>query len=93
MKTLLVIVLLVLAGPSVADDGNAVVGLWLTEEHDARIEMFRDGDTFGGKIVWIEEPLFFDDDPDGMAGKPKECVRQRLIQRRPICQAICSART
>ena len=45
-----------------ADD---VLGLWLNEDKDAHIDIFKDGDKFFGKIVWIEEPI----DPE--TGKPK----------------------
>jgi uncharacterized protein (DUF2147 family) len=33
-----------------------VKGLWLNEEKDAKVEIFRYGDKYFGKIVWLDEP-------------------------------------
>ena len=70
MKWLFIIVVLVLTCPAAAEDGGAIVGVWLTEEGDARVEIYRDGDKFSGKIVWIE-PNYPENDEEGMGGKPK----------------------
>lgn len=42
-----------------------VIGVWLNQDEDAHVEMFkRDGKIYG-KIVWLKEPL------DAETGKPK----------------------
>ncbi len=46
----------------VADD---IVGVWMNEEKDAHFKIFKKGDKFFGKIVWIKDPI----DPD--TKKPK----------------------
>ena len=46
----------------VADD---VVGIWLNADKDAHIEIFKKGDKFFGKLVWIKDPI------DAETGKPK----------------------
>ncbi|MBS4060820.1 MAG: DUF2147 domain-containing protein [Bacteroidetes bacterium] len=71
MKIRIIVILLglLIAMPSMnlsaqnkADD---VLGVWLNQDKDAHVEMFkRDGKIYG-KIVWIKEPI----DPD--TGKPK----------------------
>lgn len=63
-----------LAVPALADDGDQVLGSWLTEPSEngrARVEITRDGDAFNGRIVWLEQPLYPADDEGGMAGQPK----------------------
>jgi uncharacterized protein (DUF2147 family) len=56
------------AAPSGTD---RVVGLWLTEEQDAHVQVVRVGDAYEGTIVWLKEPRFPTDDDQGMAGRPK----------------------
>jgi uncharacterized protein (DUF2147 family) len=66
------------AGAAVAQDGktedgaDAIVGVWETAHTDngwAHIEMSRRGDAYFGKIVWINETLYPEDDE--MAGQTK----------------------
>lgn len=45
-----------------ADD---VLGVWLNEDKDAHVEMFKRNGKIYGKIVWIKEPI------DSETGKPK----------------------
>lgn len=42
---------------------DALLGIWLTAEGKARVEMTKTGDVYSGKIIWLKEP---DED-----GKPK----------------------
>jgi len=45
------------------EDSSAIVGVWLTAEGKARIQIEKSGDVYSGKIIWLKEP---DED-----GKPK----------------------
>ncbi len=45
-----------------ADD---VVGVWLTQYKDSKVEIYKDGGKYFGKIVWLETPI------DSITGKPK----------------------
>jgi len=45
-----------------ADD---VVGIWLTQYKDSKVEIYKDGNKYFGKIVWLETPI------DSITGKPK----------------------
>lgn len=53
-------------------EATAIVGQWLTSGKDARIEIFKENETYSGKIVWVKEPRYPKNDPE--AGKP---VRDR----------------
>jgi uncharacterized protein (DUF2147 family) len=44
---------------------NDIVDVWLNEDKDAHIEIYKDGDKFFGKIVWLKTPI------DSLTGKPK----------------------
>lgn len=59
---------------------DAVVGVWKTGEGTAMVRIFKNGEKYQGKIVWLKEP----NDPE--TGKPKvdknhpdESVRSRPI--------------
>ncbi len=61
---------LLLASFALAADGDKIVGLWSTPEKDCKIEIFRSGSKYYGRIVWLKEPLYPADDDRGMAGRP-----------------------
>lgn len=52
------------AGP---DD---VLGLWNTEERDARIEIYKCGMKYCGKIVWLRDPTYPAGSKEGTPGMP-----------------------
>jgi uncharacterized protein (DUF2147 family) len=49
-------------GPSNAD---AIVGVWKTGEGTAMVKIYKSGDNYQGRVVWLKEP----NDPE--TGKPK----------------------
>lgn len=59
--------ILVLTSSFLAQPGNpdAIVGVWKTGEGNAMVRMYKNGDKYQGKIVWLKEP----NDPE--TGKPK----------------------
>ena len=75
MKKILVLlplgIILILASVAVAQDPEPFVGKWWTEERDAQIEIYSCEGKLCGKIVWLKEPNFPEDDSKGMGGKPK----------------------
>ncbi len=60
-----------------ADD---ILGVWLNEDKDAHIQIYKEGDKYFGKIIWLKEPI----DPD--TGKPKVDDKNDdpKLQNRPI---------
>ena len=66
---LLLSVLFLGAGSNVlrAQAGNpdAIVGVWKTGEGNAMVRIYKNGDKYQGKVVWLKEPI----DPE--TGKPK----------------------
>lgn len=47
------------------DNPDAIVGVWKTGEGNALVRIYKNGDTYQGKVVWLKEPV----DPE--TGKPK----------------------
>lgn len=37
-------------------EADAILGLWLTDEKDAHVEIFKREEAYCGKIVWLKEP-------------------------------------
>ena len=42
-----------------------IVGNWLNEERTGKIEIYKEGSNYWGKIIWLKEPL------DKVTGKPR----------------------
>lgn len=58
MKFLFMGGLFLFAGNLLAQDYKAddILGIWLNEEKDAKIEMYKQNNKYYGKIVWLNEP-------------------------------------
>ena len=61
---------LLLVSFAFAADEDKLLGLWNTPENDCKIEIFKCGDKYCGRIVWLKEPYYPADDDGGMAGRP-----------------------
>lgn len=65
---------------TVDENPDAIVGVWKTGEGNAMVRIYKNGDKYQGKVVWLKEP----NDPE--TGKPKldknhpeESVKSRAI--------------
>jgi uncharacterized protein (DUF2147 family) len=72
---LLVGLTLLVAGPAAAQDGDAILGLWATDPEggggEAHVRVFKEDGKYFGKIVWLAEPVYPEDDPKGTPGEEK----------------------
>jgi uncharacterized protein (DUF2147 family) len=50
-----IIVTLFLAGALSAQSANSIVGQWLTDDGERKIQISAQGDIFTGKIVWVKK--------------------------------------
>lgn len=41
---------------SQAQQADAIVGKWYTQDKDAHLEIFKEGEVYHGKMVWLKEP-------------------------------------
>ena len=49
----------------ISDNPDAIVGVWKTGEGNAMVRIYKNGEKYQGKVVWLKEP----NDPE--TGKPK----------------------
>ena len=59
---------------------DAILGVWFNEEKDAKIEVYKSGDYYFGKVIWLKNPLDANGKPktDIENPDPKLKVRPRL---------------
>lgn len=53
--TLLAAVLLTSLTSLFAQNADVVKGIWLNDEKDAKVEIYKSGDKYFGKIIWVKE--------------------------------------
>lgn len=51
--------------------GDDIIGVWYNQEKDAQIELFKCGEKYCGKVVWLKEPNYPEGSQDGVPGTPK----------------------
>jgi uncharacterized protein (DUF2147 family) len=86
MKKLSIVLMFIAAGiftttNLVAQDyqQDDLLGFWLNEDEDAHIEIYKDGDLYNGKIIWLKFPI---DEETGVAKLDKHNPDPEL-QKRP----------
>jgi len=64
MKRLLTLAALALLAPAasvlaqeVAREADAILGVWLTADGKARVEISRQEEKYNGRIIWLKEPV------------------------------------
>jgi uncharacterized protein (DUF2147 family) len=67
-----------LASYTADNEADELMGIWLNHEKDAHVKIYKCGDEFCGKIVWLKEP-----EEDGAPKKDKHNPDESL-QSRPI---------
>lgn len=68
MKRLVLLLVCVLPSVVFAQDkksGDDMLGVWLTGSGNGKVEIYKNGSNYQGKIVWLQEPT------DPKTGKPK----------------------
>lgn len=80
MKKITFCLLLIVFGLKLsAQNKDAIVGKWLTPKHDARIEIYKKGEAYFGKLAWVKEA-------NDASGKPKLDVKNpdQTLRSRPL---------
>ena len=52
-------------------ESDSVLGLWNNEEHDAIIEIYRCGEKYCGRVIWIKELTYSINVQNRKAGEPR----------------------
>ena len=78
MKKIFMSMILMLV-PFVATFAQDVVGKWKLEDGTAIVEVYKSGDVFNGKIVWLEKPTEADGTPTKDKNNPDAKLRSRQL--------------
>lgn len=70
---------MVMLAPLCAALAQDVVGKWKLEDGSAIVEVYRQGDVFNGKIVWLKNPTKADGSPTVDALNPDAKLRSRKV--------------
>ncbi len=63
--------LIMMSSSAFGADEYQILGLWSTTDNNSRVEIFKCGDNYCGKIVELKNPNYSANDKRGMAGQPK----------------------
>lgn len=65
------LIMLLANAPAFAAGPDDILGVWLNQEKDANIEIFRCGEKYCGKVVRLKDPHYPEGSKDGVPGTPK----------------------
>lgn len=57
MKKYLLAFLTLLGGMSYGQSAKAITGTWLTEDGKSKVEVYKEGDAYYGKVIWLRDNL------------------------------------
>jgi uncharacterized protein (DUF2147 family) len=63
-RSILILSALFLTLVSLAQNADAVIGNWLTGSKKAIVQIYKEGNKYNGKVIWLKNPTYED-------GKPK----------------------
>lgn len=76
---LLFLFILLLGSSSVTAQSDAIIGQWRTASKESIIKIYREGDTYFGKISWTENPNLENGDPKRDPLNPDVSKQQTLL--------------
>lgn len=80
-KSLLLLSIFLISGTLYAQsNADKIVGKWLNEEKDGKVEIYKQGDKYFGKIVWLKTPNNDDGTPKVDKENPDDNLRKRPLQ-------------
>ena len=76
---LIVCMLLFVFSNALAQEGDAIIGEWYTDEGKALVKVYKCDDLYCGKILWLKEPKYDDGTDKIDKNNPDESKRARKI--------------
>jgi len=64
-------IMLMTALSAYATGSDDILGVWNNEERDAKIEIYKRGDKYRGKVIWLKEPNYPKGSKDGTPDTPR----------------------
>lgn len=65
--------------PCIAQNGDAVLGMWQSEHGSARVQISKSGENYNGKITWLKEEANEAGKPKTDQNNPSEALRSQPI--------------
>ena len=65
--------------PLAAAFAQDVVGKWKLDDGSAIVEVYKSGDSYNGKIVWLQDPTGADGSPGVDSNNPDKALRSRQL--------------
>ncbi|HLH08769.1 MAG TPA: DUF2147 domain-containing protein [Terriglobales bacterium] len=62
---------LVVAAMPLWAGSDEILGVWLNQKQDAKIDVYKCGENYCGKIVWLKNPTYPEGSKEGTPGTPK----------------------
>ena len=75
----LILTLAMLVMPLAAAFAQDVIGKWKLEDGTAIVEIYKQGDVYNGKIIWLQNPTEADGSPAVDSENPDKSLRSRRI--------------
>ncbi len=65
---------------------DAILGSWITEDGDCRVEIFKNEDLYSGRIMALTDPTYYPGEVPGMDGKPRQDLNNpdKSLRSRPL---------
>jgi uncharacterized protein (DUF2147 family) len=80
-KSLLLLSIFLISGNLFAQsDADRILGKWLNEEKDGKVEIYKIGDKYFGKLVWLKNPNNEDGTPKLDKENPDDELKKRPLQ-------------
>ena len=70
LTSVLLLLFVAFTAPAFAGSDD-ILGAWFNQAKDAKIEIFKCGNDYCGKIVWLKEPTYPAGSKEGTPGTPK----------------------
>jgi len=70
LTSVLLLLFVAFTAPAFAGSDD-ILGAWFNQDKDAKIEIFKCGSDFCGKIVWLKDPVYPAGSKEGAPGTPK----------------------
>ena len=74
-----ILTIILMAAPLAAAFAQDVIGKWKLEDGTAIVEVYKSGDVYNGKIVWLQNPTEADGSPAVDDNNPDKALRSRRL--------------
>ena len=75
----IILTIILMAVPFAAAFAQDVIGKWKLEDGTAIVEVYKSGEVFNGKIVWLQNPTEADGSPAVDSNNPDKALRSRQL--------------